>query len=295
MPQNANAGHVPRDVTPQLLRNWPLPTPEGSKYSRGQVVVVGGARRSPGAALLAGEAALRVGAGRLTIALGASVAAQVAVALPECGTIPLEEAADGHIIGEGIRAAGDDLRTADTVLVGPGLDDPDEAAALLSLLPALVSERAAVVLDAFALGVLPRVPDVIKALGRRLILTPNDAELERLAGRKVRRITTDLSRLASSYSAVISCRNTIAAPDGELWFTGTGTVGLGTSGSGDVLAGAIAGLAARGAPVGQAAVWGTYLHAAAGDSQATKVGPIGFLARELLSELPLLLDRLRPE
>jgi ADP-dependent NAD(P)H-hydrate dehydratase len=295
MPHMAEAAHAPRDVTPQLLREWPLPTPDGSKYSRGQVLVVGGARRSPGAALLAGEAALRVGAGRLTIAVAASVATQVAVALPECGIIALAETADGHIVGGAIRTARDDLRAADTVLVGPGLDDPDQAAALLTLLPGLVSKRAVVVLDAFALGVLRELPEVTRAFEGRLILTPNDTELERLVGRKVRKLSTDLSRLASSFGAVISCQNMIAAADGKLWFTGTGTVGLGTSGSGDILAGAIAGLAARGAAVDQAAVWGTYLHAIAGDSQATKVGPIGFLARELLSEFPVLLDRLRPE
>jgi ADP-dependent NAD(P)H-hydrate dehydratase len=295
MPQNTRAAHTPRDITPQLLREWPLPTPQGSKYSRGQILVVGGARRSPGATLLAGEAALRVGAGRLTIALGASVATQVAIALPECGIIPLEETTDGHIIGRGVHAARDDLQAADAVLVGPGLDDPGQAAALLSLLPELVSKRAVAVLDAFTLGVLRELPEVTRAFGGRLILTPNDAELERLAGRKVHKVSTDLPNMARTYRAVISCQNMIAAPDGTLWFTGTGTVGLGTSGSGDVLAGAIAGLAARGAPVDQASVWGTYLHATAGDSQATKVGPIGFLAHELLPELPTLLDRLRPE
>ena len=114
-------------VTPAALRAWALPAATGSKYGRGQVVVVGGALRSPGAAMISGLAALRVGAGRLTLAVGASVATQVAVAVPESGVVPLEETDAGHVRGAGIRAAEDDIASADAVLVGPGLDDADEA------------------------------------------------------------------------------------------------------------------------------------------------------------------------
>ncbi|MCU1405058.1 MAG: hypothetical protein JWQ43_1361, partial [Glaciihabitans sp.] len=78
-------------------------------------------------------------------------------------------------------------------------------------------------------------------------------------------------------------------PDGNGWRMGTGTVGLGTSGSGDVLAGAVAGLCARGASPAQATVWATHVHAAAGDRLAVQVGPLGFLASELLGQLPRVL------
>ncbi len=284
-----------QDVTPQLLRAWPLLTPAGSKYSRGQIVVIGGASRSPGAALLAGEAALRVGSGRLTLAVATSVAAHVAVALPECGVVPLDETEDRHVRGQGVRSAAPDLAEADAILVGPGLDDAEETVVLLQLLPELASGDAVVVLDAFALGVLHQVPEVARAFAGRLILTPNQREAERLAGHSVDDLAQQLPVLAGSYQAVISCQNVVATPDGELWSAATGTVGLATSGSGDVLAGAITGLAGRGASPKQAAVWGTYLHATAGDLQATRLGPIGFLAHELLLELPPILDRLRPE
>jgi ADP-dependent NAD(P)H-hydrate dehydratase len=293
--QTNDPSRRPRDITPRLLRDWPLPTPAGSKYSRGQIVVIGGAPRSPGAALLAGEAALRAGGGRLTLAVGSSVAAQVAVALPECGVVPLDETEDHHIRGGSARAAEEDIRGADAILVGPGLDDADEAVALLELLPELASEDAVIVLDAFALGVLPRVSRSVQAFADRLILTPNRAEAERLAGHPIGDLAEELPPLANAHRAVLSCENIVARPGGELWSAATGTVGLATSGSGDVLAGGIAGLAGRGASPEQAAVWGTYLHATAGDLQATRLGPIGFLARELLLEYPRLLDRLRPE
>jgi len=78
----------------------------------------------------------------------------------------------------------------------------------------------------------------------------------------------------------------IAGPSGEVYCNRSGNVGLATSGSGDTLSGIIAGLAARGADALQAAVWGVYLHGSAGDRLARRVGPLGFLARELLAEIP---------
>ena len=291
MPQSTD----PTNVTPDALREWELPTAAGSKYSRGQVVVVGGAARSPGAALLAGEAALRVGCGRLTLAVAASVATGIAIALPECGVVALEETGDAHVRGDRIDSAETDLGDADAVLVGPGLDDAEQTAELVRRVASLVGAHTAVVLDAFALGVLAELRDEVGALEGRLVLTPNVDEAGRLTGRRVDDLHESLADIANRYRAVVSCQNLIVASNGDSWSIGTGTVGLATSGSGDVLAGAVAGLCGRGATSAQAAVWGTYLHATAGDTLATRVGPVGFLARELLPELPVLLDRLRPQ
>jgi hydroxyethylthiazole kinase-like uncharacterized protein yjeF len=279
-------------VTPMLLREWPLPAPGASKYERGQVVVVGGARKTPGAALLAAEASLRVGAGRLTVAVAASVAAQVATVLPECGVVALEETEGGHVLGSSVDLAGGDLDGADAVLAGPGLDDGDEALTVIERLPALVSSDAVVVLDAFALGSLPQSSAAREAFAGRLVLTPNLGEAGRLLDTDVS-ADDDLDEVASAvareFGAVVSCQGRVAHPDGRVWQIGTGRGGLGTSGSGDVLAGAIAGLCARGASPEQATVWATYAHAAAGDRLAVGVGPLGFLARELLAELPRVL------
>jgi NAD(P)H-hydrate repair Nnr-like enzyme with NAD(P)H-hydrate dehydratase domain len=209
--------------------------------------------------------------------------------------VPLDESAQGHVIGAGVRAAGEDIRNADSLVVGPGLDDPDETAELLRQLPGLVSSRAIVVLDGFALGVLPRVSEIAEAFSGRLILTPNQAEAARLLGHAVDEPSRVAPSIAEAYGAVVSCANTIADPIGGLWSAGSGTTGLGTSGSGDVLCGAITGLAARGAEPNQAAVWGTYLHTTAGDARTTASGAIGFLAHELLPELPIILERLRPQ
>jgi ADP-dependent NAD(P)H-hydrate dehydratase len=284
---STDRGDGPTVVTPDVLRRLPLPAAGESKYERGQVLVVGGARRSPGAAMLAGTAALRVGAGRLTLAVGSSVAAQVAVAIPECGVIELEETSDGHVAGASIDEAAADLQQADAVLVGPGLDDADEAARMLERLPALVGGRTIVLLDAYALGVLRRVD--VSALRGRLVLTPNLEEAERLLGRQLSDREADLDEIAREFGAVVSCYGYVSDGSNARWQAGSGDGGLATSGSGDVLAGAIAGLAARGTSPGWAAVWGTHLHVAAGARLSVRVGPVGYLASELLAELPRLL------
>lgn len=279
----------PTTITPTLLREWALPTPGGSKQARGQIVVIGGALRSPGAAMLAAMAALRAGGGRMTLALAASVAAHAAVALPECGVVPLRETAEGHIAGESVVLAEADLTGADAILVGPGLDDADETVALLKALPALIPDGAVVLLDAFALGVLSQVPELYEPLAGRLILTPNTAEAHRLLGRETELTADVVAEIAERYGAAVSCQDFVCDPEGNRWVAGTGAPGLGTSGSGDVLAGVAAGLAGRGATPAQAAVWATHLHATAGDRLGVN---LGYLARELANEIPRVLAEL---
>jgi hydroxyethylthiazole kinase-like uncharacterized protein yjeF len=285
------------------------------------VLVIGGARRTPGAALLAGTAALRAGAGRLTLAVAESVAVQLAVTLPEAGVIGLRESAGGSLGSDGLEALFEDFDSADAVLIGPGLDDIDGTEALLRELlrhdAGRTVEKAdagadtagghsAIILDAYALGCLPKLLDDLGPWAGRLILTPNPTEAEILLDRETDLGADDNDRLAAAvveiaekYRAVVSCQGLIARPSGgdapeaaNRWKITTGFGGLGTSGSGDILAGAIAGLRARGTTEAQATCWGTHLHAAAGDKLASRLGSLGFLARELADELPPLMMEL---
>jgi hydroxyethylthiazole kinase-like uncharacterized protein yjeF len=279
------------------------------------VLVVGGARRTPGATLLAGTAALRAGAGRLTLAVPESVAVQLAVTLPEAGVIGLRESAGGSLGSEGLEVLFEDFDSADAVLIGPGLDDIDGTEALLRELLRHEASRsggkagaeeagAAIILDAYALGCLPKLLDDLDPWAGRLILTPNPTEAAILLGRDADlgdegSLAAAVVEIAGKYRAVVSCQGLIARPPGgdapeaaERWQITTGYGGLGTSGSGDVLAGAIAGLRARGTTDAQAACWGTHLHAAAGDRLASRLGSLGFLARELADELPPLMMEL---
>lgn len=282
---------MPELVTPALLREWSLPRPGNSKYGRGQVMVVGGAGSTPGAALLAGLASLRVGAGRLSMGVAESVAVALAVAVPESGVMRLPQNARGSVLGADLDAIADSVGNADVVVVGPGLDDPEETETLLRTLLPMVGPQCGLVLDAYALGVWPRIADL--DLGPdRLLLTPNPQEAGRLLDRDPEDLEKDVAEIAERYQAVVTCQGFVANPDGGRWQISTGHGGLGTSGSGDVLAGAVAGLRARGASGTQAACWGTYLHAAAGDRLTARVGKLSFLARELLDEIPAVMVEL---
>ena len=287
----------PRLITPRLLRSWPLPEPTGTKYSRGQVVVVGGARKTPGAAMLAGLAALRMGAGRLSMAVAESVAPHVAVAVPESGVQGLPESFLGSVTGVDVgRLLEREVTRADALLVGPGLDDEDGTLRVLEELLEMVSDDLPIVLDAYGATVLPDLDHRhVERLAGRVVMTPNTRELALLVDAD--ELTADdipsaAQEVVVRYGAHVACTGWVVTPEG-VWQVATGDTGLGTSGSGDVLAGAVAGLLSRGAAREQALVWGAYTHAAAGDVLATKFGRIGYLAGELLPELPLVLGSLR--
>jgi hydroxyethylthiazole kinase-like uncharacterized protein yjeF len=287
----------PRLVTPTLLRSWPLPEPDGTKYSRGLALVVGGSCSTPGGAMLAGISALRMGAGRLHLATAEGVATQVAVAVPECGTTGLPQDDDGAVTGEDCGVLLEkELSRADAVLVGPGLSDAEGSARLLHEMVKVLPEGTPIVLDAFAATTLPDVPaQIARVLAGRLVLTPNSSELARLVDRDTLSeddVVDAALTVARRFGAVVSCGTWIVA-DGDVWQVTTGDTGLGTSGSGDVVAGAAVGLLSRGAGLVQSLVWAKYVHAAAGDALAARFGRVGYLAREIPPELPLVLGTLR--
>jgi hydroxyethylthiazole kinase-like uncharacterized protein yjeF len=245
---------------------------------------VGGSEETPGAVRLAGEAALRVGAGKLRLATVGSATPALAVTVPEAAVLGLPT--DGHGLlaasaAERLRAEADDV---DAVLLGPGLKGPEAAVALLErVVPHL---RNGIVLDALASAYVTDHPDGVP---EEAVLTVNPEELERIG------LGTS-AEAAARTGAVVLCGGTekhVAAPDGRRWVVRGGGPGLASSGSGDVQAGIVAGLMARGAEPAQAAVWGGFLHARAGEQLGGEVGRLGFLARELSPLLPALMEQLR--
>jgi len=284
----------PRVVTPRLLRSWPLPEPEedSGKHARGTVLVVGGSVGTPGAVLLAGLAALRVGAGRLQVATTHTTAVALGVTLPEAGVVGLPAGEGGSLAPAGAEQIADLAADSDAVVIGPGMLGAEPSRAVLRrLLPRL--KGTLVVLDAVALTAVAGQPELLTPLRGSLVLTPNAGEVAALLGGQPDAGVTAALAVAERYGAVAVVPNGVAAPDGRVWADEAGGVGLGASGSGDVLAGTIGGLLARGAEPAQAAVYGQYLHSAAGDRLAARIGRLGFLARELLDELPTVLNALR--
>lgn len=308
-----------RLIDEDLLRHWPLPQAgrESDKEDRGKVVIVAGSREMPGAAILPAVAALRAGAGKLVVATGASIAALVAAALPEARVVALEETAAGGIDERSAERIAELVGAGDGVLIGPGMRDEHAVCQLVTvLLPLLASAQ--VVLDAVAMGVVcgeshDQGADeagtsrhssadhsrLRSSFPMPVLLTPHAGEMAHLTGMSKDEVLKSPAECASTHArkwrAVVALKGAttfLASPEGCVMRHDGGNPGLAASGSGDVLAGIIVGLLARGASLRQAAAWGVALHARAGDKLAERIGPLGFLAREIADEVPALLKAL---
>lgn len=287
----------PRVVTPAVLRDWPLPDPAGDKSSSGRLLVVGGSDRSPGAVRLAGEAALRAGAGKVALATVRTVVAGLAPLVPEAAMVPLATDDEGSIDLDEAEELVEHADGVDVVLAGTGFVDPEHAVDLLDLV--LPRTRAAVVLDALGSAYLTEHPDGLHHLEGRAVLSVNPSELSLTAHVDPDETDADpvavAAQVARRSRVVVLCGGTVkhvVTPDGDAWTVEGGGPGLAASGSGDVQAGVVAGLLARGAEPAQAAVWAGYVHGRCGERLASEVGPLGYLARELPAQVPAVLAEL---
>lgn len=220
-----------RTLTAAALRAMPLPSPGGDKEQRGRVLVVGGSMRVPGAALLAGEAALRAGAGKLQIATAASVAPAMALAVPEALVLGLGQNGQGEIT-RGHRALDAALAACDAAVIGPGMASTTTTTALVKL--AAAKAVCTLVLDAGALSRSLRAPP-----GRPFVLTPHAGEMATLAGDDKAAVeaapgqyAVTFARKMRSVVIVKGADSFIAGPDGALWVhprwcAWAGHVGLG--------------------------------------------------------------------
>lgn len=286
----------PTPISIDLLRGMALPQPEaGSKDQRGRVLVVAGSLEVPGAALLAGTAALRAGAGKLKMATGRTVAPHLGLAVPEALVIGLLETPQGGFDVAAEERLCEAAGASDAVLIGPGMTSEDSTAELTQAL-LMASSSCAFVLDAAALDGLPERAAAVKSRDGRVVITPHAGEMAGLLDRSredIEAAPLEAAREAAQrLNAVVvmkGAKSFIVDPQGKAWSYDGGGVGLATSGSGDVLAGIIVGLLARGAEPAQAACWGVFLHGEAGTRLARSQGPLGFLARDIPGEVPMLL------
>ena len=288
-----------RALTLRLLRDeFPLPhhPDDGDKEDRGRLLVIAGSRELPGAALIAGIAALRAGAGKLQIATAESISVQLGVAIPEARVIPHRETEEGCVDGSAIETVLKWAGAAQAVMIGCGMQ---HGPPLDRLLDALFACGAGVplVLDAAVLGSLSARSEAVRNWSGGAILLPHAGEMQRLLEWEAEEVRADplgaARRAAETYDAVAVLKGQfshIVAPGGRAFRFEGGGVGLATSGSGDTLAGIVGGIAARGADPLSAALWGVYLHGEAGRSLGKSVGRVGFLAREILDLVPRLME-----
>ncbi|HVM23616.1 MAG TPA: NAD(P)H-hydrate dehydratase [Sphingomicrobium sp.] len=274
----------------------PLPAVvDGDKETKGRVLILAGSTAVPGAALLAAHGALRAGAGKLRIATVESAAMQLAVAMPEAMVFALPETREGAFAHDALPAICDAIADVDAVVAGPGVKRSPTCKRIAEL---LLEAPAAVALDVAFLRTLEPLHERELRRAKMPILLPNGDELASLLDCDPAAVAANPAgcglRAAELYRSVILVKGVtshVVTPQKQCWTYDGGAPGLGVSGSGDVLAGIVGGLLARGAEPLHALLWAVWLHGEAGSALARKVGPIGFLAREIAAEIPALLPR----
>jgi len=284
----------PVELTDEVLRRHAPPSPadDADKEGRGRVLVVAGSAEVPGAAVLSAIAALRVGAGRLQVATVASIAVPLGLAMIEARVVGHPETTQGGIDPGAADALVSRARHCRAVLIGPGMADEPAACALGAAL-ATAEDGPPLVLDAAAMGGVLELGEALRHRTQPIVITPHPGEMAHLLKTDLAEVAADPLRVAKDaaarFGAVVVLKGActhIATPRGKAWYHDQGQIGLATSGSGDVLSGLVAGLLARGADPVSASLWAVRLHRQAGLRLARKFGPLGYLARELLAEIP---------
>jgi hydroxyethylthiazole kinase-like uncharacterized protein yjeF len=248
-----------QQITPTFLRAWPLPQPsvDGDKEERGRVLIVGGSMELAGSVLLAANAALRAGAGKLTLASDARLARSLALAVPEARVMGMPANDKGGLVADDIESLASAARRADAILIGPGMSD---AGATLELVRELIQALPGktVLLDAQAMDAVASLP--LRDPSTRLLVTPHAGEMAHLCGLSRDEVCRQADACALEWARHWDCTlalkgasTWIATPEGKLFLHEASNPGLGVSGSGDCLAGVMAGLLARGATPEQAA------------------------------------------
>jgi hydroxyethylthiazole kinase-like uncharacterized protein yjeF len=286
----------PRKLNAAELKRHPLPPVEdGDKDSHGRLLIVAGTREIAGAAMVCANAAMRAGAGKISIATVASVAPQLGMAVPEARVYAMAEARDGGFARSAIARLAKLAADYDAVVAGPGMSPTPVATRLAAK---LCEAGLPVALDAALLRGLAPAAAAARLADVPPILLPHSGEMASLLGCGQEEAEADPlgcgREAAHRYLSIVLAKGPqsyIVTPQGQTWKYEGGGPGLGVSGSGDALAGILGGLLARGAPPLAALLWAVWLHGEAGAVLARKIGPIGFFAREIAGEVPALMAK----
>ncbi len=270
------------------------------KGTYGHVLVISGSLGKTGAAVMAGKAALKTGAGLVTVATPASCLPIVARSMAELMTEPLEETPEKTIAAGAADRAAALANGKDVVLIGPGISThPSTGDFLYKLLPRL---RGPAVIDADGLNLLGLRPEMLARLPRPAILTPHPGEFARLTGLSTAEVLSRRLELAPSFASehdvyliLKGYRTLTAAPDGRVFINRTGNPGMATGGSGDVLSGILASLLAQLKDPLLAAVAGVYVHGLSGDLAARELSEKALVAGDIIRFLPKALKRLEDD
>lgn len=244
-----------------------------------------------GAASLCGEAALRAGAGLVTVAVPETLHNIMEAKLTEVMTFPLPDAGNGTLAREAGQRIISLLEDKDVLAIGPGLSTGVETVAVVKEL--LTSLQIPCVLDADALNALAGDMEVLGKVRAPVVITPHPGEMARLMGTTIREIQKDRLGVAVSaaaaWNSVVLLKGAgtiIATPEGAAYINPTGNPGMATAGSGDVLTGVVSAFIAQDMEASRAAAAGAYIHGLAGDLAARRKGMMSLIAGDIVEGLP---------
>jgi ADP-dependent NAD(P)H-hydrate dehydratase / NAD(P)H-hydrate epimerase len=292
-------------ITSEIVRPMlPKRTLISNKGSFGKAMIVAGSSKYIGAAYLACSGAMRVGAGLVTLATRACLLPVLAAKLTETTYLPLAENAHGELTPEAQAAFRSEITDYDAFLIGPGVGrDTGMAEFVLSILFDTDISKRACIIDADALNILceaGKTTDVWRKMKGDAILTPHPGEMARLAGITVEQVQSDRINLTRSKAVewqktivLKGAYTVIASPDGRTVVSPFANPGLASAGTGDVLAGVIAGFTAQKLPLFEAAVTGVFVHGKAGEKVAGELGNAGMIAGDLLPVLPVTIKSIK--
>ena len=292
-----------RSEEPRIALNEPPPLPErnpnGHKGSFGDVLFVAGAAGYYGAPFLSAMAFLKSGGGYARLAAPVSIVPVIAGMGCEMVFVPQRETASGSIAPENRDALLELAARVDMVVLGPGISLDEGTADLARDLAASVP--CPLLLDGDGITAIARAPESIRNRTAPTVLTPHPGEMARLTGLSVDEVEADrvgvLEKTVRDLDAFIvlkGAHSLVGTPDGRVVLNRSGNAGMATPGSGDVLAGTIAGMVGLGMGISDAVCKGVFLHGLAGDMAAERIGADGLTARDILHALPeaLRLDRI---
>ncbi len=264
---------------------------DGHKGTYGHLAILAGSFGKSGAAVLAGKAALRLGAGLVTIGTAKSVLPAIGRGMMELMTEPLPETASGTISAEAAAAAEKILAWKDAVVVGPGLSTQESTAVFVrTLLPRL---KIPMVIDADGLNIVAGNLEILRKLASPAVLTPHPGEFARLVGLSVPEVLARRLELAPAFArewkvilVLKGHRTLVATPDGRTFVNPTGNPGMGTGGAGDVLSGMIGSLIVQTKDIAAATRAAVYVHGLSGDLAAAKLSEKALVAGDLIRFLP---------
>ena len=265
---------------------------DSHKGDYGHIVIIAGSRTMSGAACLCSYAALRSGAGLVTVATSRSSQPLVALSRPEIITVGLAQTPQGTISKQALSAALQLSKDkADVVALGPGLSTEPQTQQFIR--DCVCKIRQPLVIDADGLNALAGRLDIVRQAGRVTVMTPHPGELSRLVKLPIDAVVKQrvpLAReLARRYNTIVVIKGygtVVADPAGRLFRNTTGNPGMATAGSGDVLTGIIAALLARAADPFAAVTTAVYVHGLAGDLAVREKGLTSLVASDIIEALP---------